>query len=234
MPPFEGISHGYRFVLHCTVAQSDEEYLLLIFFATEPDIVLNQVVAMLSRLSLPPDVQARIDALVRSRPTNDEALEQVAELEEQLSRVQFSWEHGKLLPDEYIDRVNRLEREIASMRPLDYDRLEEAADLITHFKTYWERCNEVDNPAEAREQLMTKIIDRVFVYDDRVIAIALHANFGVILDVPESAPNELVAAISETSKSKARTPSQVSVPRTGATGFSILLGTLSDVHLVAA
>jgi hypothetical protein len=184
---------------------------------------------MLSRLSLPPDVQARIDALVRSRPSNDEALEQVTELEEQLSRVQFSWEHGKLLPDEYIDRVNRLEREIASMRPLDYDRLEEAADLITHFKTYWERCDEVDNPAEAREQLMTKIIDRVFVYDDRVIAIALHADFGVILDVPESAPNELVAAISETSKSKARTPTRVSVPRTGATGTPSVLGACLEV-----
>jgi len=32
--------------------------------------------------------------------------------------------------------------------------------------------------------LMAKIVDRIFVYDDCVIALALHADFGIILDVP--------------------------------------------------
>jgi len=35
-------------------------------------------------------------------------------------RVQFSWEHGKLTPEEYLEKTSQLEREIASMRPLDY------------------------------------------------------------------------------------------------------------------
>ena len=35
------------------------------------------------------------------------------------------------------------------MRPLDYDRLEEAVDLITHFRSYWDQCEEMDNPEEA-------------------------------------------------------------------------------------
>ncbi len=110
----------------------------------------------------------RIDRAVRNRKGNEEMLAQLAELEEQQRRVQFSWEHGRLLPEEYLARTSQLEREIASMRPLDYDRLEEAADLITHFRSYWEQCAEVDNPEEARQQLMAKIVDRVFVYDDRV------------------------------------------------------------------
>lgn len=35
---------------------------------------------------------------------------------------------------------------------------------------------------EARKQLLAKIVDRVFVYDQQVIAVALHGDFGVILD----------------------------------------------------
>ncbi len=161
------------------------------------DVVIEKVVAMISHLSLPGDVQRRIDELVRGRPSNEEALAHLAELEEQQRRVQFSWEHGKLLPEAYLARVSELEREIASMRPLDYDRLEEAADLITHFRSYWDQCAEMDSPEEARQQLMAKIVDRVFVYDDRVIALALHPDFGIILDVPESAPSDVLAAVTE-------------------------------------
>jgi site-specific DNA recombinase len=162
--------------------------------------VLDKVVEMIAQLSLPGDFQQRIDELVRSRPSNQEALEMLAELQEQQRRVQFSWENGKLLPEEYLARVSQLEREIASMRPLDYDRLEEAADLITHFQSYWDQCAEMDSPEEARQQLMAKIIDRVFVYDDRVIALALHSDFGIILDVPESAPNDVLAAVADSAK----------------------------------
>jgi hypothetical protein len=96
--------------------------------------------------------------------------------------------------------MSQLEREIASMRPLDYDRLEEAADLITHFETYWDQCEEVDDPKEARQQLMAQIIDRVFVYDDKVIAVALHPDFGVILDVPQAAPDQVMSAVSRHEK----------------------------------
>jgi hypothetical protein len=138
---------------------------------------------------------ARIDEAVRIRQGNADALAQIVELEEQQRRVQFSWEHGRLAPEEYLLKTSQLEREIASLRPLDYDRLEEAADLITHFRSYWDQCAQVDNPAEARQQLMAKIIDRVFVYDDRVIALALHPDFGVILDVPDAAPDQILAAV---------------------------------------
>jgi hypothetical protein len=39
----------------------------------------------------------------------------------------------------------------------------EAADLVKHFSTYWQRCATVDKPAEARKQLLAKMVDRVFV-----------------------------------------------------------------------
>ena len=162
--------------------------------------VLDQVVRILSEMKPPPEAMARIDATVKARESNEDALEQVRNLEGQMERVQQSWRLGKMPVEQYIDTMDRLEREIASMRPLDYDKLEEAYDLITHFKTYWEKCAEVDRPEEARQQLMAKVIDRVFVYDDQVVAIALPPDFGVVLDIPESAPTEVLAAVAAASQ----------------------------------
>ena len=44
---------------------------------------------------------------------------------------------------------------------------------------------------------MAKIIDRVFVYDDSVVALTLFPDFGIVLDVPESAPDQILSALSE-------------------------------------
>jgi hypothetical protein len=74
------------------------------------------------------------------------------------------------------------------------------ADLITHFPTYWDQCAELDEPREARRQLMAKIIDRVFLYNDSVIAVALHPDFGVVLDVPDAAPDQILAALAQNEK----------------------------------
>ena len=57
----------------------------------------------------------------------------------------------------------------------------------------------MENPEEARQQLMAKVIDRVFVYDEKVIAVALPPDFGVVLDMPEAAPTEVLAAVSAVS-----------------------------------
>lgn len=164
------------------------------------DVVIDQIVEILSGMRVPPEALARIDRAVRNRKANEEMLVQLAELEDQQHRVQFSWEHGKLTPEEYLERTSQLEREIASLRPLDYDNLEEAADLITHFQTYWDQCAVVDEPKEARQQLMAKIIDRVFLYNDSVVAVALHPDFGVVLDVPDAAPDQILTALAANEK----------------------------------
>ena len=54
---------------------------------------------------------------------------------------------------------------------------------------------------------MAQIVDRVFVYDDRVIAIALHTDFGVVLDVPDAAPSDIMEAVSWSINENASVPS---------------------------
>lgn len=66
----------------------------------------------------------------------------------------------------------------------------EAADLLENFCTYWKACVDVDKPDEARYQLVSKIVDRVFVYNDQIIGVVLHGDFAVVLGENTTAPEE--------------------------------------------
>lgn len=142
-------------------------------------LVDDQVLAALSQLSIPEGFRERVEEAVRNNVENEEALRRMAEIEEAVKRIDFSWEKGFLTPQNYMEKRNQLLREIESLRPVDYDDLIEAADLLENFAKYWEACATVSNPAEARKQLLAKIVDRVFVYDATVVAISLHGNLYV-------------------------------------------------------
>ena len=82
-----------------------------------------------------------------------------------------------------------------SLRPIDYDALTKANDLLQNFKTYWDQCAKQPTPAEAQEQLLTKILSRVFVYDTHVVALVLHGDFAIILDEQQKASPEVGDAL---------------------------------------
>ena len=71
----------------------------------------------------------------------------------------------------------------------------EAADLLENFRIYWDGCDDVGDPLEARKQLLAKIVDRVFVYDQAVLAVAVHGDFSIVLDNDTSAPHEVVEGL---------------------------------------
>ena len=71
---------------------------------------------------------------------------------------------------------------------MDYDELIEAADLLGNFSTYWNACDDVDKPDEARHQLVSKIVDRVFVYNNQILGVVLHGDFAVVLGENTTAP----------------------------------------------
>ena len=161
------------------------------------NLIDQQVVKALSDLSIPTGFQERVEAAVQQRVEHADALQRMADLEEVVKRIDFSWEQGFLSPQEYVAKRQELKQEMESLRPVDYDDLMEAADLLENFKTYWDGCEDVGNPPEARKQLLAKIIDRVFVYDQNVLAVALHGDFSVVLDNGTSAPYEIVEGLSD-------------------------------------
>ena len=105
-----------------------------------------------------------------------------------VERIDFSWEQGFLDKEAYLEKRRQLQQEIQALRPVDYDELIEAADLLEQFSTYWDACAAVDKPDEARYQLVSKIVDRVFVYNDQVIGVVLHGDFAVVLGENTTAP----------------------------------------------
>ncbi len=161
----------------------------------------EQVVEALARLVIPDNFKQRVEKAIQNQVEHAEANKRMEEIRQAVERINFSWEKGFMTPDEYIEKRTQLQREIEALRPVAYDDLMEAGDLLKNFTSYWEKCGTLDNPDEARKQLITRIVDRVFVYDQRVIAIALHGNFGVILDEDLSIPSEVLEQVAEEIKS---------------------------------
>ena len=157
----------------------------------------EQVVEELSKLAIPEGFRQRVEEAIRNKVEHEEALRRMAEIEEMVKRIDFSWEKGFLTPEEYINKRDQLQKEIESLLPVEYDDLMEAADLLKNFTTYWKACEGVEQPAEARKQLLAKIVDRAFVYDDQVVAISLHGDYGIILDNATVAPYELMQRLEE-------------------------------------
>jgi hypothetical protein len=81
---------------------------------------------------------------------------------------------------------------------VDYGHLMEASDLLCNFRTYWDQCEQLDNPSEARKQLVSKIVERVFVYDHKVLGLVLFGDFAVLLEENKIAPSEIESAIHST------------------------------------
>jgi hypothetical protein len=161
------------------------------------DDLNEQVVEVLTGLEVPEDFRERVEAAVRSRVENEAALQRMEEIQAIIERIDFRWDHGFINQDEYFEKRVQLEREIESLRPIDYDELHEAADLIRHFRSYWDQCADMDEPEEARQQLLAKIVDQVFVYDEHVVAIALYGDFNVVLDDEEAMPVEIAEVLGE-------------------------------------
>ncbi len=131
------------------------------------DTVDDQVVTALSTLEIPVGFRERVEDAVRQRVENPESIRRMEKIEAIVKRIDFSWEQGFLSPEEYVEKRQQLQRGIESLRPVDYDDLMEAADLLSNFNHYWQECEVVGDVAPARQQLMAKIIDRVFVYDNQ-------------------------------------------------------------------
>lgn len=154
----------------------------------------GQLVDFLSTLQLPDDMQERIEQAVKSRPENEANLRRIAEIEEKIERVNVAWEEGFMKRDEYLEKRGDLEREIAALRPVDFDELNEAADLMRNFRLYWDACAALDNPAEARKELVGQIVDSVYVDDRKIVAVVFHRDYAVILGGIETAHAQFARA----------------------------------------
>lgn len=187
----------------------------------EVDKLDEQVVAILSNLMIPDGFRERVETAVQNRVDNAAALDRMAEIREIIERIDFRWDQGFISQEEYVGKRQQLQLEMDALRPIDYDELIEAADLIENFQAYWTQCEQVSNPLDARQQLLQKIVERVFVHEGEVLAVVVHGDFGVVLGQDEQETAEIARVLDI----KNAATSEVSPrSRVGSDG----LGTLTD------
>lgn len=155
----------------------------------------DQVVAILSNLTIPDGFRERVEAAVQNRVDNAVALQRMAEIREIIERIDFRWDQGFISREEYVEKRQQLQLEMDALRPMDYDDLIEAADLVQNFQAYWEQCERMDKPMDARQQLLQKIVERVFIHEGKVLAVVVHGDFGVVLGENEQETAEIAQVL---------------------------------------
>jgi hypothetical protein len=104
----------------------------------------------------------------------------IAEIKAIIEHMDFRWDQRVISKDEYVEKRRQLELEIGSLRPIDYGELIEAADLITNFRKYWNGCEAIEELEVARQQLISKIVERVFIYERKAIALIIWSGITLI------------------------------------------------------
>jgi hypothetical protein len=156
---------------------------------------------------VPEDVDDRIERAVQRRQENEANLRRIEELNETIRRLDVKWDHGFIEEDRYLEERQQLQRELAAMRPVEYDDLNEALDLLRHFRTYWDACGEMANATEARQELVSGLVDRVYVEGTDIVAIVLHEDYALLLGENETAHANLAGAVQKRLKERIVTAS---------------------------
>ena len=73
------------------------------------------------------------------------------------------------------------------LTPVPTNELQQAADMLTNFRSHWER---LEGDEESRHDLVNLIVERVYVEDDRVVAMTLRSNYHLVLNHKTNEPTE--------------------------------------------
>jgi hypothetical protein len=115
--------------------------------------------------------------------------ERLVEIHEAIERMDFRWDHGFIVDErDYIDKRLKLQHELEQLTPVPDDDLERAADLLENFAAHW-RAREGDT--EAQHELVKLIVERVYVNDERIVAMTLRSNYHIVLGHNVNGPTQV-------------------------------------------
>ena len=118
--------------------------------------------------------------------------DRMEEIKAIIHRMDARWDHGFITnEDEYVQQRIKLQMELEQLNPVPADELEQAADILTNFRSHWER---LDGDEESRHDLVKLIVERVYVQDDRVVAMTLRSNYHLVLNHKTEGPTEFTVS----------------------------------------
>ena len=105
--------------------------------------------------------------------------ERLDEIRAIIKRMDTRWDHGFFTDEaEYMQQRIKLQLELEQLTPVPMDDLERAADLLANFQFHWEK---LEGKPEAQHELLKLIVERVYVRDDKLVAMTLRSNYHLVL-----------------------------------------------------
>lgn len=156
--------------------------------AIHVETIDEQVLMVLMNLKPPKDWRQGITKAMSELLGEKNLEERIQEIKAIISRMDTRWDHGFITnEEEYIQQRIKLQMELEQLTPIADDELEQAADLLRNFQMHWER---LEGDEEGRHELVKLIVERVYVQDDKVVAMTLRSNYHLVLNHNTNGPTE--------------------------------------------
>ncbi len=148
----------------------------------------DQVVTILMHLKPPQHWQDTITQSIGEVLGEQNLEKRLAEIREVIQRMDQRWDLGFITDEQdYIRQRLNLQHELEKLTPVTTTDLEQEADLLQNFAKYWQQC---DGDQEVQHTLIKRIVERVYVQDEEVVAMTLKANCHLVLGHKVNGPTE--------------------------------------------
>jgi len=156
--------------------------------AVRVEIIDEQVVTVLMNLKPPKNWRKGITSAMSEMLGEKNLEERTQEIKDVIERMDKRWDHGFITnEDEFMQQRIKLQMELEQLKPVPDDELEQAADLLKNFQQHWER---LEGDEESRHELVKLIVERVYVHDEKVVAMTLRSNYHLVLNHKTNEPTE--------------------------------------------
>src|SRR5581483_7290300 len=143
------------------------------------DKLEKQIGDILTRLRLPEDWQARALALLGEDDGEQRDREKRrTNLEGQLERAKILFQLGDRTEQQYRTERDRLQRELAELRPVKHFDLERAAKVLENFGDLWSKAT-----LKEQEEIAHAMIEKLYTYSGKIVSIEPKADFYPLLAV---------------------------------------------------
>lgn len=140
----------------------------------------EQVLFILRNLRVPADWRAKLVKAVALEMRDESIEKRLEEIKAVIERMDYRFDFG-LVTDktEFLTKRMELQQELEKLQPAaDTNLLEVAADLIDNFSSHFDACG---GDIDAQNQLIRRILERVFIQGKRVVALMFKADCHAVL-----------------------------------------------------
>lgn len=152
------------------------------------ELLDDQVIEILKTLKPPKNWRETITASLGELLGEKDLQQRLSEIRTVIERMDTRWDHGFITDEqEYLRQRLELQQQLEQLTPVDKNDLERAVDLLDNFSAYWEKCGD---DIEAQSELISQLVERVYVEDKTVVAMTLRSNCHLVLGHKVNEPTE--------------------------------------------